>query len=99
MDDLDIKIKDDQLIFAVRLVPNASKDEIREISNGELLIKVTAVPEKGKANKKLITFLAKKTGCPKSRLEIISGEKSRHKKLAMPGEYQKDLKNLLEDIP
>jgi len=42
-------------------------------------IKLTAPPIEGKANKALINFLAKKTGLPKSKIQIVSGEHSRNK--------------------
>ncbi|MEQ1790197.1 MAG: DUF167 domain-containing protein [Rickettsiales bacterium] len=46
-----------------------------------LKIKIVAPPEDGKANIELIKFLAKHWKVPKSALELISGETSRHKRL------------------
>ncbi len=52
----------------------------------ELVIKVAAAPERGKANQALISFLAKACALPKSSILIISGEHSQHKVLSLPGQ-------------
>ena len=40
-----------------------------------------AVPEKGKANKMIIDFLAKEWGVAKKNLEIVAGKTSQYKVL------------------
>lgn len=70
----------------VRLMPNAGRDAIEECAADaagriQLKARVTAVPEKGKANKALISMLAKAAGLPKSSFKIASGDKDRNKKL------------------
>ena len=52
---------------------------------GELKVKVRAVPEDGKANKALLRFLSKQTGCSRSALELVAGSTSRHKRIAVHG--------------
>ena len=49
---------------------------------------VVSVPEKGKANKELILFLAKKIGIAKAQIEIISGELDRYKKIRISGDVK-----------
>jgi hypothetical protein len=46
-----------------------------------LKIRVTAAPEKGKANKALIKLLAKETGIASGCFEVVSGATSRKKRL------------------
>ena len=46
-----------------------------------LKINIISVPEKGKANQELISWLAKKLGIAKSEISIVSGELDRLKKL------------------
>lgn len=75
-----------ELIIAIHAVPKSAKNEIIgwvEVENGgkALKVKVAAPPEDGKANKELIAFLAKTWGVPKSALELIAGDASRHKRL------------------
>jgi uncharacterized protein (TIGR00251 family) len=68
----------------VRVVPNASRDEIVGWQEGVLKIKLQAVPEDGKANKALCVLLAREFGCHKREVRIISGEKSRTKVVEVP---------------
>lgn len=78
------------LLIRVRLTPNAAKDQIVGVENNadgkpHLKVKVRAAPEKGKANKSLIRFLAKSLGLPKSSFGVISGHTSRAKTLLIAG--------------
>lgn len=41
-----------------------------------LKIRISAAPEKGKANKELVEFLSKVLRIPRSRIEIVSGHTS-----------------------
>lgn len=70
----------------VRVVPNASRDEIAGWQEGVLKVRIQAVPEDGKANKALLRFLAKALSCGKRDLVLISGEKSRSKVIELPAE-------------
>ncbi len=80
------------LLIGIRLIPNASKDQIigiEEDATGtpHLKVKVRAVPEKGKANKALENLLAKCLGLPKSSFEVISGHTSRVKTVLITGTH------------
>ena len=57
------------------------------------------MPEKCKANKELIAFLAKKLKIAKSSIQIISGELDRWKKLAItaPSDLTGALQQLSEE--
>ncbi|HEV7433371.1 MAG TPA: DUF167 domain-containing protein [Pseudorhizobium sp.] len=82
---------EDHVRLSVRLTPAAGRDAvdgIEEADDGELYlrVRVTAVPEGGKANKALIALLAKRLRMPKSALTILSGETSRKKILRLDGE-------------
>ena len=48
-------------------------------------IKLTAPAIEGKANQALLKLLAKKLGLPKTKIEIISGERSRTKSIRING--------------
>lgn len=76
--------------ITVKLTPGARKNEVlgwEEDLFGEhtLKISVTAIPEKGKANKAMIALLSKHWHVPKSAFTIIRGETSRIKILALEG--------------
>ena len=66
-------------VLAVRATPKAARDEITGLRNGEVLVKVTAAPDKGKANAAVVAVLAEAAGVSKSCFELVSGETARNK--------------------
>lgn len=85
-----------EIWLKIKVQPGAQKNEILDCHGGELKIKVKGVPEKGKVNRELIKFLAKKLGTAQSKLSIIQGETNRHKKISLPLEKKADIINLIE---
>lgn len=61
--------------------PKAGKDDIVGPHGDELKVRVKAPPVDGEANQALIKFFSKIFKVPKSRITIVSGEASRHKRL------------------
>ncbi len=81
----------DGLIVPVRLTPKASRDAIEglreDAAGGRVLaVKVTAVPEKGKANAALEKLLARALGVAGGRVEVVGGLTSRNKDVLMRGD-------------
>lgn len=62
----------------VRVTPRAGRNAL-DYAEGVLRIRVTAVPEGGKANGAVVKLLAKALGVPKTRLALIRGETTRDK--------------------
>lgn len=71
-------LADNEGRIALRVTPNAKADAI-SIEDGLLKIRVTVVPEDGKANKAVIALLAKALGVSKSSVTIVRGETARDK--------------------
>lgn len=69
------------LFLHIRATPKASRDEVTGVSADVLTVKVTAVPDKGKANEAVIEILAKTMRVAKSSFELVSGATSRQKVL------------------
>ena len=65
--------------YTIKVIPKSSKNEIVGESKNYLKIKLRAVPEKGKANTKLIKLLAKHFKTTKSNINIIKGETNKNK--------------------
>ncbi len=65
--------------ITVKVKPNAKKDEIKKIDTDYYEVRVTAIPEKGKANKRVIEVLSKYFKIPKSKIKLLRGETSREK--------------------
>ncbi len=71
--------------LAVKVTPNAGRNEISGFKEGVLQVKIGAPPDKGKANKELVDFLSEKLGVKKSAVLIIKGQTSRNKVIAVEG--------------
>jgi uncharacterized protein (TIGR00251 family) len=69
----------------IKVIPNAASSAIIGWENGVLKVKVQAVPEKGRANKALVEVLAKYFEVPKRSVVILSGERSRKKRIRVEG--------------
>lgn len=68
--------------FWVKIHPNASRSAIKEcLDDGTIKIDIAAPPEKGKANRELIAFLAKTFDVPRGFVEIVCGETARQKQI------------------
>ncbi len=76
-----IKETDKGIIFCVKLVPNSSFNKIIDYTNEYIRIKITSPPLENRANKELISFCSQLFCVNKSKIEIISGEKSKLKRI------------------
>ena len=86
----------DKIRLEIKAVPGASKTELAGIKDGCLRIRIAAAPEDGKANTEMLNFLSKKIDCPKRDLQLLSGEKSRLKTIALPLERKAQLEQILK---
>jgi uncharacterized protein (TIGR00251 family) len=78
------RITGDTAQIDIKAVPGASKNCFAGIKDNRLCVRIAAAAEDGRANAALIGFLAKALGCPKRDVELIRGEKSRLKTVAVP---------------
>ena len=60
-------------VFSVKVVPGSSRTSISGLLGETVKIRVSAPPQKGKANQHLLEFLAKQLGVKKNAVSIISG--------------------------
>lgn len=79
----------------IRVIPRASRTEVQEIHGDELKIRLNAPPVDGKANQSLIKFLSKKLRIPKGAIELLSGDTSRSKRLAISGLNSQEIAEML----
>ena len=88
-------IKQEKGFFIIRLrvIPNAKKSEIIGILDDMLKIKISSPPVEGKANSQIIKFFSDYLKVSKSKLEIVSGEKSKCKLLRVNAKFE-DFENL-----
>jgi len=72
------------------VIPNAAADRVdglvaRDQDGLALKIRVSAIPDKGKANAAVVKLLAKSWQVPRASLSIVSGEKDRNKTVLLAG--------------
>jgi len=71
--------------FAVRVQPRASKNEVSGVLDGALKIRLQAPAVENRANEALCAFLAELLKRPKSAVRLLSGERSRSKRVEVLG--------------
>jgi uncharacterized protein (TIGR00251 family) len=69
--------KNGTLTLNLKIIAKSSKNEIVGLlDDGSLKVKITAAPEKGKANAAIRAFLAEEFGVARTNIEIVRGETS-----------------------
>ncbi len=82
--------------FQVRVQPKASSDQVAGYREGVLQLRVTAPPDKGRANAAVVSLLAEALGVPKSRVRIIRGQTSRDKVVTVESLTPGEVRGILE---
>ena len=77
----------------VRVSPKASRDRVEGVERdaagrARLRIRVTAPPEKGEANQRVIELLAKALGIAKSQMAVRQGAQDRNKSIDIEGDTE-----------
>lgn len=67
------------MLIKVRVTPNAKVAAVTKIDETSYEVKVDERAEGGRANKRLLEILSKQLNVPKSKISIMSGNKSRDK--------------------
>jgi len=92
---LETQEKDGSVIFCVRVQPRASKDEIAGEMGGALKVRLRAPATEDRANEALVEYLAQLLKRPRSAVRILSGERSRTKRIEISGVTQQQILGLL----
>ena len=92
---LEIQERNGAVVFQVRVQPRASKDEVAGEIDGALKVRLQAPAVEGRANEALIEFLAQLLKRPKAPVRILSGDRSRTKRIGIRGVTQQQVQALL----
>ena len=87
------------LILRVRVQPRSSKAGITGVQGDYLKVCVNAPAAEGAANRACREVLAKAFGIPKGRVEIVSGLKSREKRILLKGVEKEAILSRISEIP
>ena len=71
-------------VLEVRVTTKARENRVVGLEDDILRVRVTEVPEKGKAKDAVVALLANFLSIPKSDVTLIAGEASRKKKILLP---------------
>jgi uncharacterized protein len=82
---IDVVQKNNGVSFRVRVQPRASRDEVGGEWEGALKVRLTAPPVDSKANEALCRLLAKYLKVPHGAVRLLSGERSRTKRVEVAG--------------
>jgi uncharacterized protein len=93
---MEMQERDGAIVIAVRVQPRARMDEIAGVMAGALKIRLQAPALEDRANEALIEFLARLLKTPKSAVRILSGERSRIKRVEIRGVTQLQILALLQ---
>jgi uncharacterized protein (TIGR00251 family) len=72
-------------VLFIKVTPNAKKNQIIGKEEGIWRIRIRGIPEKGRVNEELISFLAEVLDISQSQITIVSGHTSRLKKVKIEG--------------
>jgi len=80
----------------VKVVPGASRSKIVGWLNDELKVRVTAPPERGKANSAVEHLIAAALQLSSGAVKIVAGSSSSHKIIEVQGLSASELRNKLD---
>jgi hypothetical protein len=82
----------------IRVIPRAGRSGFGGLRDGALLVRLAAAPVDGAANDELIALLAKTLRIPRRAITIVSGERSRSKRIRIAGiDREQALAKLIPD--
>ena len=84
-------------LLKIKVVPGSSRNYIAGWLGESLKIRVTAIPQKGKANDAVVTLLADTLKIPKQDVTLSSGASSPRKVFKISGLSHSEIKSRLFD--
>jgi len=87
--------RDGAVVFSVRVQPRASKDEVAGEMEGALKVRLRAPAVEDRANEALVEFLAQLLKTSRAAVRILSGERSRTKRIEIRGVTRQQILALL----
>lgn len=81
----------------IHVQPGAKRSETAGLHGDALKVRLQAPPIEGRANDELIRFLAKRLGCRRQQVTLVSGESSREKVVVIEGLAEDAVRRIVEE--
>jgi len=78
-----LTVRGDGVLLQLSVMPNAKRTEVDGLHDGALRVRLAAPPIDGRANDALVAWLAKSLGVPRRDVQVLRGESSRRKQVAV----------------
>ena len=78
-----LSARGDGVLLSLSVMPNAKRTAVDGLHDGALRVRLAAPPIDGRANDALVAWLAKQLGVPRRDVEVLRGESSRRKQVAV----------------
>jgi uncharacterized protein (TIGR00251 family) len=82
-----LSARGDGVLLQLSVMPNAKRTVVDGLHDGALRVRLAAPPIDGRANEALVAWLAKSMGVAKRDIELLRGESSRRKQVAVAVSY------------
>jgi len=80
----------------LRVSPGATRTELAGRHGDAWKVRVSAAPERGRANEAVVGLLAERLGVPRASLSVVSGQTSRDKVVELRGLGRVEAESRLE---
>jgi uncharacterized protein (TIGR00251 family) len=77
------------------VIPRARRSEVAGTRDNAIVVRLNAPPVDGAANSELIRLLAEVLGVPRRSIQIVSGERSRNKRVRIGGRTAAEVESML----
>ena len=88
----------DGIKFDIRVIPKSSRNELSLMEDGTIKVKINAPPVDGKANAACIKLFSGILNVSKSKIQIVTGLKSKTKQVEVTGNSDVLCKNLIDSL-
>ena len=83
-------------VLSLRIIPRAAKNAIQGVHGDALKIRLCAPPVEGAANSALVEFISDVLSIPRARIQLLSGQTSRNKRVLLAGMKAGDIRERME---
>ena len=93
-----LSVREDGVLLQLSVMPNARRTEVDGLLDGALRVRLAVPPIDGRANDALVAWLAKSLSVPKRDVQVLRGESSRRKQVAIAVSHDVALRWLAEAL-